>query len=167
MCTWSIAANPKGANFPPSVLLFVYLHWLSCPHLFVSRSEGVPTCRALCSWGREASPEEAAHLSPASAGATPGHSLPLAALPASSRPCREGVPGWGRITADPRVAGSRGQLRSQCPSLEASLQSGARLVRAAAPGEGRLTPAARCISAKDAAMAIPALAQADAVSSRR
>lgn len=52
MCTWRIAANPKGAIFPPSVLLFVYLAWLSCPHLFVSRSDGVPTRRRLRCWER-------------------------------------------------------------------------------------------------------------------
>lgn len=52
MCTWRLAANPKGAIFLPSVLLFVYLYWLSCPHLFVSRSDIVPTCHCLHSWGK-------------------------------------------------------------------------------------------------------------------
>lgn len=114
MCTWRIAANPKSAIFPPSVLLFVCLHWLSCPHLFVSRSEGVPTRRGLRSWGREASREETAHLSPGCAGVTPqprrgaGHSPALPALPASSRPRREGMPGWRedhRRSAGGRLSG--------------------------------------------------------------
>lgn len=50
MRMWRIAANPKGAIFLPSVLLFVYLYWLSCPHLFVSRSDIVPTCHCPRSW---------------------------------------------------------------------------------------------------------------------
>lgn len=105
MCTWRIAANPKGAIFPPSVLLFVCLDWLSCPHLFVSRSDGVPTRRRLRSWGRPLVKKHLTfpldvlglHLSPGGVTGTP--QLWLLSQHPSGHAGRE-CEGGGRITGD-------------------------------------------------------------------
>lgn len=49
----------KRCKFSLPLCFFVYLDWLSCPHLFVSRSDVVPTCHCLHSWEK---PDVKKHL---------------------------------------------------------------------------------------------------------
>lgn len=169
------SSKPKRCNFSSPVLLFVYFYWLSCPHLFVSRSDIVPTRHCLRSWEKPGMKKQLTfplnvlglRLSPAGvAGRSPASCLP----PSRHPPGHAGSQrqGGGKTARDP----PRWQALKPSSWTGAPTQKWAcgeewgwsEVVPAGRAGSRRL----RAVSSeKDTAGALLTLAQTEPVSSRR